>query len=282
MRARIVIASLIGVMWSVSIASAELELKNDGFVSNGTAGFQAGFVIGEIAASRFVAPAAGRQLLKVQLLFGGGSTATQDVTVKVWDDTAGANAPGAELHSADYQLTGSDSAIQEIVIAGTVNLPAQFRVGIVFQHNGAPSVARDADNTIAADRNYIMASGLGWTRSSTLGLTGDWVIRAFITDGGVAPDGAGGGDAGVGAACNGNAECPTGQFCDLANNACTFECREDPDCGGGTCNSLGQCIGGGGGGDGGGGGCCRTDRGGEAGMLLGLGIGAFLLLRRRK
>ena len=58
-----------------------------------------------------------------------------------------------------------------------------FRVGIEFFHDGPPSIARDADGTIASDRNFICAN-LGaecvWFRSSTLGVTGDWVIRATI------------------------------------------------------------------------------------------------------
>jgi hypothetical protein len=275
------ILALLGVMLASTPAWAEVELKNDGFVSPQAAGFQAGFVSGEIGASRFVAPEAGRQLLKVQLLFGGAAT-QQSITLKVWDDTAGGNTPGAELYSGDFQLTGSDSAIQEILTTDmTVTLPMQFRVGIVFQHNGLPSIARDADNTIDAAKNYIFANPGGWIRSQTAGLSGDWIIRAFVTDGAVVPpDGAPGVDAGVGADCNGNAECPVGQFCE--NNACTFDCREDTDCGGGTCNSLGQCVGGSAGDDGGG--CCQTDRGGgEVGMLIfGAMFGVGVLRRRRR
>jgi hypothetical protein len=286
MRVTAAIGAFVGLLCLASLANADTELKNDGFTSGGTAGFQGGFVTGEAGASRFFAPAAGRQLVKVQLLFGGGSTAVKTVTFKVWDDTAGTDAPGAELFSADYDLTGSDTALSEIVVGTNVVLPQQFRVGIFFQHNGAPSIARDADNTIAADKNYIFASGgLGWQKSSVLGLTGDWVIRAFITDGAGSPDaGPGGGgsgtpDAGVGAACQGNTDCPVMQFCDLTNHHCTFECRTAADCGTGTCNSLGMCVGTGNNGKGAG--CCQTDRGGQAGGVL-LGIGVLFFLRRRR
>jgi hypothetical protein len=282
------ILALLGVMLTSAPAWAEVELKNDGFVNNQAAAFQAGFVAGEIAASRFVAPEAGRQLLKVQLLYGG-ATATRTVTLKVFDDTAGTNTPGAELYSGDFSLTGSNTAISEIVTTDmTVTLPMQFRVGVVFGDGcpapptpcGAPSVASDTDNTIDAAKNYIFAVPGGWIRSQTAGLSGDWIIRAFITDGAVVPpDGAPGVDAGVGADCNGNAECPVGQFCE--NNACTFDCREDTDCGGGTCNSLGQCVGGTGGGEGGG--CCQTGRGGGAvGMLIFGALFGFGVLRRRR
>ena len=50
-------------------AAADVELKNDSFTEGAQVAFQGGFVSGEIGASRFTAPEAGRQLLKVQLLF---------------------------------------------------------------------------------------------------------------------------------------------------------------------------------------------------------------------
>lgn len=283
------ISSLVvfGVLALATPAVAEVELKNDGFVTNQTAGFQAGFVSGEIGASRFIAPEAGRKLLEVQLLFGG-QAGTQTVTVKVWDDTADTNAPGAEIFSGDFQVTAANDALQAIDLSGmSVTVPQQFRVGIEFQHSGLPSIARDSDGTIDASKNYIFASGgLGWVRSQTLGLTGDWVIRAFVSDGvvvqpdgAVVPDGPPAPDAGVGSSCNGNAECPLGQFCD--NNACTFDCREDEDCGAGSCNSLGQCVGGAAADDSGG--CCQSARGGgEVGVLIFGAIFGFGMLRRRR
>lgn len=280
MRAWMIGAALVATL--ANTAYADQELKNDGFSSGGTAGFQGGFVSGEIGASRFVAPSAGLNLLKVQLLFGGGSTATQNVILHVWDDTSGAMAPGTELFIGTFSVMGSDSAMHELIMPGVTVVPQQFRIGIEFTHAGAPSIARDADNTIDAAKNYIFASGgLGWQRSQTFGLTGDWIIRAIVSGGAASPDGPpGGSDAGVGPGedCSGNADCPAGQFCDTQQGSCTFECRVSEDCGEGTCNSLGQCVG-----SGGGGGCCQTDRGGEIGaLLLGLLVFGLLLGRRRR
>jgi len=254
-------------------ANADTELQNDGFNSGDQAAFEGGFVSGEIGAARFVAPEAGHELLKVHLLFGGGSTATPTVTLHVWDDTAGTDAPGSELFAGDFQLMGSDSAMQELVLPSTVTLTQQFRVGIEFHHSGAPSIARDNDGTIAQDKNYMMAQGLGWTKSATLGLSGDWIIRAVIS-GGAAPDGGGT----TGGSCAGNADCPVGNFCDLGAHTCTFDCRTDDDCGGGTCNSLGQCVGGEAGG------CCESSGGGAASgglVLLGLAVLGLVIRRRR-
>src|SRR5690348_1721388 len=105
----------------VSTARADVTLQNDGFVSGDPAGFMAGFATNEIGASRFVAPDPGRQLLKVQLLFGPDANPQNPpvctscpMTVKVYDDTAGTDVPGAELASMDYQLTASSSAMTEL------------------------------------------------------------------------------------------------------------------------------------------------------------------------
>ena len=221
--------AVMAAAWSTAApAHAQLTLQNDGF-SSGSAGVQSGFVAGEIGASRFLAPSAGRTLQQVVMFFGGATT-TQTVTLHVWDDTGGTNAPGAMLFEGDFQVMGSDSNLSAIDLTGmNVVVPAQFRVGIEFQHNGLPSIARDADGTIAAANNYIMAQGIGWVRSQTLGLTGDWIIRALVSDGGTTGPDAGttgpdagttgpdagttgpdagttGPDAGTGGTCNGNAE----------------------------------------------------------------------------
>src|SRR5688572_9990965 len=277
------------IVLTASAAHAQVTLQNDGFTDGAQVGFQAGFAAGEVGASRFVAPEAGRRLNTVQLLYGGAA-GTRTVTLRVWDDTAGTAAPGAELFSGDFDVTASNEAIQEFdLTANNVIVTAQFRVGIEFQNGGLPSIARDDDDTITASRNYIKIDSGMWFTSQALGLTGDWIIRAVIEDAASpVPDAAPGGDAsgpgtpdaapGPGADCDGNSDCPVGEYCDTANGACTFDCREDSDCGDNTCNSLGQCVEGGGGG-----GCCSTDGGGSAGqaaVLLALGV-LVLGFRRR-
>jgi MYXO-CTERM domain-containing protein len=291
---------------SLPAAASAQVLRNDGFESGGQAGFQGGFVAGEIAASTLIAPGPA-QVQTVQLLFGGASS-TQEITLRVWDDTAATTAPGAMIYEGDFQLMGSNTAMQEIDLSGmNVFVPARFRVGILFQHAGLPSVARDADGTITADRNYILAIVGGnpqWFRSQTLGLTGDWIIRAVVNgggtpDAGTGPDASVGPDAGTGepdagtgepdagtGECDGNSDCPLGEYCDTNVGACTFDCRADDDCGGaGTCNSLGQCLDGEGDG---GGGCCSTSgaTGGAGDAPWGaLGLAAMIglaLTRRRR
>jgi MYXO-CTERM domain-containing protein len=301
MRAAALVAFLVA---STATAHAQLELRNDGFVDNASVGFQGGFVAGEIGASRFIAPSAGRTLQHVRLLFGGAA-GTRTITLHVYDDSAGATAPGAELFSGDYQLTASNSAMQDIDLTGdNIVVTAQFRIGIEFQHAGLPSIARDDDGTIAAALNYIFVDAGIWFRSQPLGLTGDWIIRAVVSDstptidaGIDAPTGPDAGaqidaftpgdapgdsgttpDAPMAGECQGNGDCAIGSYCNPATQACTFDCRTADDCGGDTCNSLGQCVMGTGDD---GGGCCSTGDGGVAGAL-GLGGAVALLLSRRR
>jgi hypothetical protein len=239
---------LLANMLVPTLGLADVELKNDTFETGQAAGFQGGFVSGEIGASRFVAPDANRMLLKVQLLYGPDGP-QRTIRLNVYDDTAGTVAPGSIVYFGDFQLTGSSSAMQEIPTTDMqFALPQQFRIGIQFNDDGSPSIAGDKDGTRTAGKNFIFAIPGGWMEPPfPASALGDWVIRPFISGTGSGP----GTDGGVvGGPCAGNGDCPVGQFCETVAGVCTFECRMDDDCGGGTCNSLGQCVGTG---DGGGG-----------------------------
>jgi hypothetical protein len=161
-------------------AAGEL-VNNDTWVSGQQAGFQLGFAAGETAAARFVPDGpCPCDLDRIRFLFGG-SSATETVILRVWDDSALTLAPGAELYSAAIQLTGTDAFLQELdLTVANISVNGPFRVGVEFQHSGAPSVARDADGTITPARNFAEVTGLGWVEASTLGITGDWVLRAVL------------------------------------------------------------------------------------------------------
>ncbi len=164
--------------------AAEETLQNDGFDGLSPVSFQGGFISGEIAASRYEPQIACPCVVtKITLLFGGGA-GTRDMGIRVWDDVAGSDIPGSLLFTGEVTLQGSDVTFQEIDLSLTpiiVNGP--FRVGLEFNHNGTPSVATDLDGTIDAGANFILADlgGLSfWFRSSTLGVSGDFIIRATI------------------------------------------------------------------------------------------------------
>ena len=90
-----------------SPASAEL-LQLDAWSTGETAVFQAGFVAGETAAVRLVPTGpCPCQLDEVRFLFGGAGT-SHNITIRIWDDSAGTTAPGAELYSTLAQDMSRD------------------------------------------------------------------------------------------------------------------------------------------------------------------------------
>lgn len=182
-----------------STFAVEETLQNDGFTDVAPVTFQAGFIAGEIAAARFVPQIACPCVVtKVSLLFGG-DTGTRDMGLSVWEDAAGLDSPGFLLFTGDVVLTGSNSLLQEIDLSLTpIPVNGPFRIGLEFNHAGAPTVATDLDGTIDVAANFILADLGGfffWFRSSTLGVSGDFIIRATIdnfvsadTDGDGVPD----------------------------------------------------------------------------------------------
>lgn len=181
---RVVIMAILFAMVSMNAAFAvEETLQNDSFTSGAAVDFQAGFVVNEVAAARFVPTIACPCVVeKVTLLFGG-TTGARDISVNVWEDAGGSDAPGVLLFTGNATLTGSNVNLQEIdlsLAAVVVNGP--FRVGLEFGHTGLPSVATDLDGIDEA-ANFILADIGGlllWSRSANLGVTGDFVIRATI------------------------------------------------------------------------------------------------------
>jgi hypothetical protein len=182
-RATLGLAALVLLGLQAPPAPAEIALL-DGWTSGQVAVFQGGFVAGETAAIRLTPTGpCPCQVDEVRFLFGGGG-GTHDVTIRIWDDTALTDTPGAELHSVTVPVTGTNDFLQTVDLrAAGVTVSGPFRVGLEFTHDGYPSVARDNDGDLDFSGNFIDAQGLGWVPSWLLGLTGDWIIRAVV-DGG--------------------------------------------------------------------------------------------------
>jgi len=179
-RASILCLFLGCVLLPATASAVGITLLNDGFVG-GSASFQAGFVNGEIAASRFEPPGPfPMNLTGVNFLFG--DVAIQSiVTLHVWEDTAGADSPGTEIYSESFLAVGSASALNSINLSGAgVQVNGPFRVGLEFTDDGLPSIARDTDGTIDTANNFLRANGFGWFPSSFFGLAGDWILRAVV------------------------------------------------------------------------------------------------------
>ncbi|NNF17106.1 MAG: hypothetical protein HKN70_10185 [Gammaproteobacteria bacterium] len=183
-------ATLVAMAWTQSAFPAQETLQNDGFASGATVTFQGGFVAGEMAAARFVPQIGCPCIIETISLLFGGAVETRDVGINIWDDSAGSTVPGPLLFTGTVSLTGSNVNLQEIDFSlSPVLVDGPFRVGLEFTHSGLPSVATDLDGTIDATANFILADigVLFWFQSQTLGVSGDFVIRATI-DNLVSPD----------------------------------------------------------------------------------------------
>ncbi len=184
-------APIIALLLPIQVSVAEAEekiLQNDGFEDNTSVGFQGGFVAGEMAAVTFVPDAEDYPvtLSKVRILFGGNTDGiTRTVQIKVWEDEEDSLAPGDLIFDEELEMTSSQNSFNEVdLTANALRFNGPFRVGIQFQHDGFPSVARDDDGgNNFPSRNFIYAGT--WERSISFLVQGDWIFRAVVqTSGG--------------------------------------------------------------------------------------------------
>jgi hypothetical protein len=177
---RLVLLLLASLFCTKAIAT---ELTNDGWSDGQAAFFQEGFVSGEIGASRFSPAGPCPCYISHVTLLYGGDPATRTVRVHVWEDGGGLFDPGPEIYAGDFELNGADDALQLVDLsAAGIFVNGPFRVGIEFYDDGAPSIARDGDLSIQPLTNFIFADGLGWFPAELFGLSGDWIIRAFVEE----------------------------------------------------------------------------------------------------
>ncbi len=240
--------------------AAPLVLQNDSFQSGDTVACQAGFATGEMGASTLGPVPEAFSIQAVRFLFGGSEDQVT-ITLHVYIDEGTPN-PGPEIYASDFQVTGSNQAIQEIDLSGAnLSLPAgsSIRVAVEFHHTGAPGLCRD-DDGIQPARNWIYSGT--WVDSRIYGLQGDWVLRAVVDtqppnepdagppdasapdagppaqDGMATPDAVGLRDA-LQPAIDGSAECRRSEDCRggelCLGGRCVAVCQSDGDCREGTC-----------------------------------------------
>ena len=169
-----------------------VTLQNDGFVSGGPASFQAGFITSEVAAARFVPSISCPCVIDSVTVLFGGTTGERLMGLSVWNDPLGQAVPGELLFSGETTLIGSNVAFNEIDLSlAPVIVDGPFRVGLEFRHSGLPAIATDLDGSIDAGANFIFADVGGinlWFPAATLGVSGDFILRATI-DNFEVPDG---------------------------------------------------------------------------------------------
>lgn len=180
----IVSLALAGVLMAAfnPAAAHDVTLQNDGYSSGQNAVFQGGFVAGEIGAVRLSPPGPFPMQIKQVLFLFGGTAGQVQVVLRIYDDSAGTLNPGNELFSNTYLVTASNTAMQSIdLTAENLIINGDIRVGIEMVDGGLPSIARDDDGGITSGVNFIY-SVPAWVNSENFGVTGDWIIRAVVTD----------------------------------------------------------------------------------------------------
>ena len=152
----------------------------DSWEPGDAAAFQGGLVAGEQIAVRLTPDGPCPCWLEAVRLLFGGDDGTRDIHLYVYQDNGTNAAPGAAIFDAEYQLEDSNLLQRLALPGGRLALPSTFRIGIAVTENSTPSVASDTDGTIDETNNFLLVDGLGWAKSSTLGIDGDWIVRADL------------------------------------------------------------------------------------------------------
>jgi hypothetical protein len=188
------IAALAGLA-GAGVHAAEVTIQNDSLTDFGTAVIVTGFIAGGGAGSWLTSPCRG-DLRAVQVFWRsqtGTATPVIHNSIRIFRSGTFPN-PGALAESIDGPVL-TDGVLNEwrfldenSVIPLIVPISQNETVVVALIFNEAPptvvgpSVVRDTDG-IQPQRNTIFTnfgSGFGWYASESLGVTGDWVIRAVV------------------------------------------------------------------------------------------------------
>ncbi|HKE02004.1 MAG TPA: hypothetical protein VKE69_13395 [Planctomycetota bacterium] len=172
--------------------------QNDTVVAGGPANVQAGFVKNEIAAAVFsVPPADGKVFLRnASVVMGNalGLSTTRQMRVLVY--ASGGVNPGTPIFTSPI-FTFSPGALNIVdVSAQNIELAAgsTFTIGAKFEQDGGlsglTSVVTDTSG-IQSGKNLVFAVPGGWSTAESLGISGDFAIRADVTTNGPTNYGAG-------------------------------------------------------------------------------------------
>ena len=184
------IALAAGSAWST-----EITVKNDSLVDNTSGVVEAGFASGEKAAAWLTSPCAGNIVAAQVLWLSDTGTAAQVIedSIDIYRSGSFPN-PGALAQSIGGPVL-NDGVINEyryldqnntIPLSVAVSQNETFIVALTFfdpPDVTGPSVVRDSDG-IQPNRNaidaYLGGTTFQWFSNSTLGVNGDWVIRAVV------------------------------------------------------------------------------------------------------
>ncbi len=186
------IAALFCLVWPPQAISAEIVVRNDSLGDGATGAIQSGFVAGESAAVWLTSPCDGN-IVAIQVFWRsvlGGEPQSIEDSISIF---APSNFPfpGQLLELLEAPVL-TDGALNEyryldenqtVPISVPVVRDQVFVVSFKFFNDPEPvvgaSVVTDT-NGCQAGKNAINAIGLGWVNACSLGVSGDFVIRAVI------------------------------------------------------------------------------------------------------
>jgi uncharacterized repeat protein (TIGR01451 family) len=189
-----IIAMLAGLA-SGTVVAGETTMQNDSLVDFGTAVVVTGFIADGAAASWLTSPCAGT--VRAVQVFWRSQTGTSGQTIHFAIDIYRSGSfpnPGALAETIggpvlndgvinEYRFLDENNVIPLIV---PVTQGETIVVALVFAEAPpapfGPSVVRDTDGIVPM-RNTILSNfgaGFEWRSAESLGVTGDWVIRAVV------------------------------------------------------------------------------------------------------
>ena len=191
-----VLTASLALALATGAAAGEITVKNDSLTDFGNASIVWGFVAGEKAGSWLTSPCTGN-LVAVQIFWRSPSgVAPFTIADSIDISRAGTFPQPGDLALQVLGPVLTDNALNEfryldenntLPISVPVTQDETLVVALTFAAapaaNSDPSVVRDTDgiqpnsNTIYAD---LGGGNFQWFPSSTLGVAGDWVIRAVI------------------------------------------------------------------------------------------------------
>lgn len=188
------VSLLLAGAFATPAAAVEVTVQNDSLVNFGAAVVVAGFAPGEKAASWLTSPCTGA-IRAVQVFWrspGGASSPIIQTAIEIFRAGTFPN-PGTLAQEISGPVL-TDGVLNEYRfldqnMAVPLNVPVTqnetFVVSLEFDTAtaaGDASVVRDTDGNTAG-RNALLANFGGqfvWFNSQTLGVNGDWVLRAVI------------------------------------------------------------------------------------------------------
>lgn len=195
MRSSIRIWSLALIVNAPIVTAAEVTLQNDALVDNSQATLVLGFASGEKAAAWLTSSCSGN-MVAVDVLWRslhGGAPQVIEQAIEISNAGTPFPNPGTLLQSIDGPVL-TDGVINEyryLDDQSTIPLSVPVLQGqtyvVAFVFDTAPDPAEGptvvADTGCQANKNALfgdIGAGNNWYNACSLGVTGDWVIRAVV------------------------------------------------------------------------------------------------------